>query len=118
MKEIRFVITTEFPFSRTREYLIAWDANYTIDSPEGLTWTSWEVFEKCNKEILANGNLGLSTIFKTYADAEDFAKKFYIKQYKIIEVLFDTNIQHKNGIEPVGNYYTPGISPQAFNAII
>ena len=115
MKEIRFVITTEFPFSRTRDYLIAWDANYTIDSPEGITWTSWEVFEKCNKEILANGNLGLSTIFKTYADAEDFAKKYNIKYCKIIKVLFDTRPAR---IKVERNYYEPGISPQAFNAII
>lgn len=122
MKEIRFAITTEFPFSRTRDYLIAWSGNVTYDSPDGLTWTSWEYFRKCNKEILANKNLGISTIFKTYADAEAFAKEFDIKSYKIIEILFDTRISETDAklaeMKERKNYAEPGISPEALKALM
>ena len=87
MKKIRFVITNNF--FKSRDYLIAWNNNITYDSPNGLTWTSWEYFEDCNRNIIANPDLGILTLFKTEEEAESFAQEYNIKEYKIVEILFD-----------------------------
>ena len=90
MKMLKHVITTEF--GKSRDYFMIWDGNCTIDDPSGMTWTSFEVFAKCQRQIMVLGKLGTLTLFDTAEDAERCAKECGLSEYTIRQILFDMNI--------------------------
>lgn len=88
-KSIKFVIVNDNRHG-DRLYLISWNANVTMDSPYGLTWTSYDRFISCNGWIknFPDQNFGDFTIFKTRQDAINFAGKYLSNpNWKVIEVL-------------------------------
>lgn len=91
MKCLKYVITTEL-FGKSRDYFMIWDGNYTIDDPFGMTWTSFEVFAKCQRQIMVSAKLGTLTLFDTVGDAERCAKECGLSNYTIRQILFDMDI--------------------------
>lgn len=133
MKELKYVITTEF--GNSRDFFMIWDGNYTLDDPLGMTWTNFEVFAKCQKQIMVSAKLGTLTLFNTAEDAKRLADECGLENYTIRQILFDTDIdgdtrllaQHKEfygantsvTIETCTNnrYAEPGISDDAMKQL-
>lgn len=133
MKELKYVITTEF--GNSRDFFMIWDGNYTLDDPLGMTWTHFEVFAKCQRQIMVSDKLGTLTLFNTAEDAERLANECGLKDYTIRQILFDTDIdsdtrllaQHKAfydantsvTVETYTNnrFVTPGISNAAMKQL-
>ena len=133
MKELKYVITTEF--GNSRDFFMIWDGNYTIDDPLGMTWTSFEVFAKCQRQIMVSAKLGTITLFDTVEDAERCANECGLSNYTIRQILFDMDIdgdtrllaQHKAffgantsvTVETYNNnrFVEPGISNEALKRL-
>ena len=133
MKELKYVITTEF--GNSRNFFMIWDGNYTLDDPLGMTWTNFRVFEKCQRQILVSEKLGRLALFNTVEDAKRLADECGIENYTIRQILFDTDIdgdtrllaQHKAfygadtsvTVETYTNnrYVEPGISDSAMKQL-
>lgn len=90
MKELKYVITTEF--GNSRDFFMIWDGNYTRDDPFGMTWTHFEVFAKCQRQIMVSAKLGTLTLFNAAEDAERLANECGLKNYTIRQILFDADI--------------------------
>ena len=90
MNALKYVITTEF--GKTRDYFMIWDGNSNYDDPFGMTWTSFEVFRKCQRQIMVSAKLGTLTLFDTVEDAKRLADECDLENYKIRQILFDMNI--------------------------
>lgn len=90
MKELKYVITTEF--GKSRDFFMIWAGNETFDDPFGMTWTSFEVFAKCQRQIMVSDKLGTLTLFNTVEDAERLADECGLKNYTVHQILFDTGI--------------------------
>ena len=134
MKELKYVITTEF--GNSRDFFMIWDGNYTIDDPFGMTWTSFEVFAKCQRQIMVSDKLGKLTLFNTAEDAKRLADECGLSNYTIRQILFDMDIdrdtrmlaQHKAffgantsvTIETYTNnrFVEPGISNDAMKQLV
>ena len=133
MKNLKYVITTEF--GNSRDYFMILDGNYTIDDPFGMTWTYFEVFAKCQRQIMVSAKLGTLTLFDTVEDAERCAKECGLSNYTIRQILFDMDIdgdtrmlaQHKAffgantsvTVETYNNnrFVEPGISNEALKRL-
>lgn len=133
MKELKYVITAEF--GNSRDFFMIWDGNYTLDDPLGMIWTHFEVFAKCQRQIMVSARLGTLTLFNTAEDAERLADECGLKDYTIRQILFDTDIdgdtrllaQHKAfygadtsvTVETYTNnrYAEPGISDAAMKQL-
>ena len=133
MKELKYVITTEF--GNSRDFFMIWDGNSNYDDPLGMTWTSFEVFSKCQRQIMVSAKLGTITLFDTVEDAKMCADECNLRNYTIRQILFDTDIdgdtrllaQHKafygaNTSVTVGTYTNnrfaePGISDTALKQL-
>jgi len=129
MKELKYVITNDL-FGSTRDYFMVWAGNSTYDDPFGMTWTRFDTFAECQRQIMVSDKLGTLTLFNTEEDAERFANKCDLSGYKIRQILFDTEIdgdtrlvaQHKAffGVDikvsvttyTNNRFYTPGMSDQ------
>lgn len=129
MKELKYVITTEF--GNSKYFFMIWAGNETFDDPIGMTWTHFEVFAKCQRQIMVSDKLGKLTLFNTAEDAKRLADECDLKNYTIRQILFDTDIdgdtqllaQHKAfygadtsiTVETYTNnrFVTPGISNDA-----
>lgn len=90
MKELKYVITTEF--GNSRDFFMIWDSNYTLDDPLGMTWTSFNVFAKCQRQIMVSDKLGTLTLFNASEDAKRLADECGLENYTIRQTLFDTDI--------------------------
>lgn len=90
MKELKYVITTEFGSSR--DFFMIWTGNETYDDPFGKTWTHFEVFAKCQRQIMVSEKLGRLTLFNTAEDAKRLADEFGLENYTVRQILFDTYI--------------------------
>lgn len=90
MKELKYVITTEF--GNSRDFFMIWDSNYTLDDPLGMTWTSFNVFAKCQRQIMVSDKLGTLTLFNASEDAKRLADECGLENYTIRQILFDTDI--------------------------
>lgn len=90
MKELKYVITTEF--GKSRDFFMIWSGNETYDDPFGMTWTRFEVFEKCQRQIMVSKELGTLTLCDTAEDAERIANECDLKNYTVRQILFDTDI--------------------------
>jgi len=133
MKELKYVITTEF--SNSRDFFMIWSGNETFDDPFGMTWTHFEVFAKCQRQIMVSDKLGKLTLFNTAEDAKRLADECGLENYTIRQILFDTDIdgdtrllaQHKAfygantsvTVETYTNnrYVEPGISNDAMKQL-
>ena len=133
MKELKYVITTEF--GNSRDYFMIWSGNETYDDPLGMTWTHFEVFAKCQRQIMVSDKLGKLTLFNTAEDAKRLADECGLSNYTIRQILFDMDIdrdtrmlaQHKAffgantsvTIETYTNnrFAEPGISNKAMNQL-
>lgn len=129
MKELKYVITAEF--GNSRDFFMIWGGNSTFDDPFGMTWTNFEVFAKCQRQIMVSARLGTLTLFNTAEDAERLADECGLENYTIRQILFDTDIdddtrllaQHKAfygadtsvTVETYTN--TPGISNNAMKQL-
>lgn len=129
MKELKYVITTEF--GNSKYFFMIWTGNETFDDPIGMTWTHFEVFAKCQRQIMVSDKLGTLTLFNTAEDAKRLADECGLENYTIRQILFDTDIdddtrllaQHKAfygantsvTVETYTNnrFVTPGISNDA-----
>lgn len=119
MKELKYVITTEF--GNSRDFFMIWDGNNTLDDPLGMTWTSFKVFAKCQRQIMVSDRLGTLTLFNTAEDAKRLADECGLKDYAVRQILFDTDIdgdtrllaQHKAN----NRYAEPGISDSAMKQL-
>lgn len=119
MKELKYVITTEF--GNSRDFFMIWDGNYTLGDPLGMTWTSFKVFAKCQRQIMVSDRLGTLTLFNTAEDAKRLADECGLKDYTVRQILFDTDIdgdtrllaQHKAN----NRYAEPGISDDAMKQL-
>ena len=113
---IKYVLSNDF--SKSRLYLLSWDANSTFDDSMGLTWSSYSDFLKVQKMLNVNPSLGTSTCFNSKEEAEQFAKEYQIKRYVIREVLYsedndpDIEILARNYKK---EYAMPGISENAIS---
>ena len=133
MKELKYVITTEF--GNSRDFFMIWAGNETYDDPFGMTWTHFEVFAKCQRQIMVSAKLGTLTLFNTAEDAKRLADECGLENYTIRQILFDTDIdddtrllaQHKAfygantsvTVETYTNnrYVEPGISNEAMKQL-
>lgn len=134
MKELKYVITTEF--GNSRDFFMIWSGNETYDDPFGMTWTHFEVFSKCQRQIMVSAKLGTLTLFNTAEDAERLADECGLKNYTIRQILFDTDIdgdtrllaQYKAfygentsvTVETYTNnrFFSPGISSNAMKQLV
>ena len=91
MKELKYVITNEL-FGKSRDYFMVWSGNSTYDDPFGMTWTHFDVFAKCQRQIMVVDKLGTLTLFDTKEDAKRFAVECNLSEYTIRQILFDTEI--------------------------
>ena len=119
MKELKYVITTEF--GNSRDFFMIWDGNYTFDDPFGMTWTNFRVFEKCQRQIMVSARLGTLTLFNTAEDAERLADECGLKDYTIRQILFDTDIDGDTRLlaqrKANNRYAEPGISDAAMKQL-
>jgi hypothetical protein len=90
MKELKYVITTEF--GNSRDFFMIWAGKETYDDPCGMTWTRFEVFARCQRQIMVSDKLGTLTLFNTAEDAERLADECGLENYTIRQILFDTDI--------------------------
>ena len=134
MKELKYVITTEF--GNSRDFFMIWEGNSNYDDPFGMTWTHFEVFAKCQRQIMVSEKLGTLTLFDTAEDAKRLADECGLENYSIRQILFDTDIdgdtrllaQHKafygaNTSATVETYTNnrfvePGISNDAMKQLV
>lgn len=118
MKEIRYIITEKNSRGSSRNYLMVWDGNGTIEDPYGRTWTSFETFRKCQEQISVNPGLGIPTTFNSKEDAENFIRDFHISNAKVIQILFDTTITEQNTvIARDTGFCQPGISEEVMRVL-
>ena len=110
MKQLKFAIVMDGVYNGrfSRDYLISWFPNITYDSPEGLTYTSYEHFIDANYRILHNTgrDIGVCTLFNTRQDAEQYACDRHTPNcrwddkskcgWKVIQILIDLDDEWKN----------------------
>jgi hypothetical protein len=87
-----------------------------------MTWTRFEVFAKCQRQIMVSTkNLGTLTLFNTAEDAERLADECGIKDYTIRQILFDTDIDGDTRLlaqrKANNRYAEPGISDAAMKQL-